>query len=90
MTRKYRCAIYTHKSTEDGLEQDFNSLDAQRDSCEAYIRSQQHEGWRLLPDHYDDGDISGGTMVRPALQRLLDEIKAQGGSISLSFTRWTG
>ena len=60
MTRKYRCAIYTRKSTEDGLEQDFNSLDAQQDSCEAYIRSQQHEGWRLLPDHYDDGGISGG------------------------------
>ena len=76
MSRKFRCAIYTRKSTEDGLEQDFNSLDAQRDSCEAYIRSQQHEGWRLLPDHYDDGGISGGTMVRPALQRLLDEVRA--------------
>ena len=76
MSRKYRCAVYTRKSTEDGLEQDFNSLDAQRESCEAYIKSQQHEGWKLLPDHYDDGGISGGTMVRPALQRLLDEVRA--------------
>ncbi len=76
MTRKYRCAIYTRKSTEDGLEQDFNSLDAQREACEAYIKSQRHEGWKLLPDRYDDGGISGGTMVRPALQRLLDEIRA--------------
>ncbi|MCH7806949.1 MAG: recombinase family protein [Proteobacteria bacterium] len=76
MTRKLRCAIYTRKSTEDGLEQDFNSLDAQREACEAYIKSQQHEGWRLLPDHYDDGGISGGTMERPALQRLLDEVRA--------------
>ena len=76
MSRKLRCAVYTRKSTEDGLEQDFNSLDAQREACEAYIKSQQHEGWRLLPDHYDDGGISGGTMVRPALQRLLDEIRA--------------
>ena len=76
MTRKYRCAIYTRKSTEDGLEQDFNSLDAQREACEAYIKSQKHEGWKLLRDHYDDGGISGGTMVRPALQRLLDEVRA--------------
>ena len=76
MSRKYRCAVYTRKSTEDGLEQDFNSLDAQRESCEAYIKSQRHEGWKLLPDHYDDGGISGGTMVRPALQRLLDEVRA--------------
>ncbi|MEE8295990.1 MAG: recombinase family protein [Sphingomonadales bacterium] len=76
MTRKLRCAIYTRKSTEEGLEQDFNSLDAQREACEAYIKSQQHEGWKLLPDRYDDGGISGGTMERPALQRLLDEVRA--------------
>ena len=76
MSRKYRCAVYTRKSTEDGLEQDFNSLDAQRESCEAYIKSQRHEGWKLLPDKYDDGGISGGTLVRPALQRLLDEVRA--------------
>ena len=76
MNRKFRCAIYTRKSTEDGLEQDFNSLDAQREACEAYIKSQQHEGWKLLPDQYDDGGISGGTMERPALQRLLDEVSA--------------
>ena len=76
MTRKLRCAIYTRKSTEEGLEQAFNSLDAQREACEAYIKSQQHEGWKLLPDRYDDGGISGGTMERPALQRLLDEVGA--------------
>ena len=76
MTRKYRCAVYTRKSTEEGLEQEFNSLDAQRESCEAYIKSQQHEGWKLLPGQYDDGGISGGTMKRPALQSLLDEVRA--------------
>jgi DNA invertase Pin-like site-specific DNA recombinase len=74
MSRKYRCTVYTRKSTEDGLEQDFNSLDAQRESCEAYIKSQRHEGWKLLPDRYDDGGVSGGTMERPALRRLLDEV----------------
>lgn len=76
--RKQRCAIYTRKSTEDGLEQDFNSLHAQREACEAYIRSQKHEGWRVLPQTYDDGGISGGTMQRPALQQLLIDI-ARGG-----------
>ncbi len=69
--RRVRCAIYTRKSSEDGLEQDFNSLDAQREACEAYIASQKHEGWELLPDHYDDGGISGGHLDRPALQRLM-------------------
>lgn len=69
--RRIRCAIYTRKSSEDGLEQDFNSLDAQREACEAYIASQKHEGWELLPDHYDDGGISGGHLDRPALQRLM-------------------
>jgi site-specific DNA recombinase len=73
--RRPRCAIYTRKSSEEGLEQDFNSLAAQREACEAYIRSQKHEGWTCLPDRYDDGGISGGTMERPALQQLLADIK---------------
>ena len=72
---KLRCAIYTRKSTEEGLEQEFNSLHAQREACEAYIKSQQREGWRLVRDHYDDGGYSGGSMDRPALLQLLDEIK---------------
>lgn len=70
-----RCAIYTRKSSEEGLEQEFNSLDAQREACEAYIRSQKHEGWEALPDHYDDGGYSGGTLERPALDNLLNHIK---------------
>ena len=69
-----RCAIYTRKSSEEGLEQDFNSLDAQRESCEAFILSQKHEGWTALPEMYDDGGISGATMERPALKRLLADI----------------
>jgi DNA invertase Pin-like site-specific DNA recombinase len=69
-----RCAIYTRKSSEEGLEQAFNSLDAQREACEAYIHSQCHEGWTLLPARYDDGGLSGGTLERPALQRLLADI----------------
>jgi DNA invertase Pin-like site-specific DNA recombinase len=69
-----RCAIYTRKSTEEGLEQEFNSLDAQRESAEAYIASQRAEGWMLLPDRYDDGGYSGGSMERPALDRLLRDI----------------
>jgi len=73
---RVRCAIYTRKSSEEGLEQDFNSLDAQRESCEAFIRSQQHEGWVCLSELYDDGGISGATMERPALKRLLVEIEA--------------
>jgi site-specific DNA recombinase len=71
-----RCAIYTRKSTEEGLEQEFNSLDAQRDAGEAFIASQQHEGWVCLPDHYDDGGFTGGNMDRPALQRLMADIEA--------------
>ena len=70
-----RCAIYTRVSTEHGLEQEFNSLDAQREAAEAYIRSQAHEGWRLLPDHYDDGGFSGGSTNRPALQELLEAVR---------------
>src|SRR5438477_3422358 len=69
-----RCAIYTRKSTEEGLEQEFNSLDAQRESAEAFIASQQHEGWVCLPDRYDDGGFTGGNVDRPALQRLLADI----------------
>jgi len=71
-----RCAIYTRKSSEEGLEQEFNSLDAQRESCEAYILSQKGDGWIGLPQMYDDGGISGGTMERPALMRLLTDIEA--------------
>ena len=72
---KLRCAIYTRKSTEEGLEQDFNSLDAQREACEAFIASQKHEGWMTLAAQFDDGGYSGGTLERPALQRLFDDIR---------------
>src|SRR6202171_5847229 len=72
-----RCAIYTRKSSEEGLEQEFNSLQAQREACEAFIKSQRHEGWVCLPDAYDDGGLSGATMDRPALQQLLVEIQAR-------------
>ena len=67
--KRSRCAIYTRKSTDEGLEQAFNSLDAQREACAAFILSQKHEGWTVLPTLYDDGGYSGGTMERPALQR---------------------
>ncbi|MEE4201650.1 recombinase family protein [Erythrobacter sp.] len=70
-----RCAIYTRKSTEDGLEQEFNSLHAQREACEAYILSQRHEGWTLVETHYDDGGFSGGNMERPGLHALLQDVK---------------
>ncbi|MCJ7787235.1 MAG: recombinase family protein, partial [Methyloceanibacter sp.] len=73
---KKRCAIYTRKSSEEGLDMEFNSLDAQREACEAYIASQKAEGWLLVPDRYDDGGISGATLERPALQRLLTDIEA--------------
>ncbi len=74
--RSVRCAIYTRKSSEEGLDQDFNSLDAQREACEAYIVSQKGEGWEALPSRYDDGGFSGGGMERPALKRLLADIEA--------------
>jgi site-specific DNA recombinase len=74
--KRSRCAIYTRKSSEEGLEQDFNSLDAQREACAAFIQSQKHEGWTVAPTQYDDGGYSGGTMERPALQRLLADIEA--------------
>ena len=75
-SKSMRCAVYTRKSTEEGLEQAFNSLDAQRQAAEAYIRSQAPEGWRCLPQRYDDGGYSGGTLERPALSRLLADIAA--------------
>ena len=75
-SRSVRCAIYTRKSTEEGLDQAFNSLDAQREACAAYIRSQKHEGWQERPSRYDDGGFSGGSMERPALASLLDDIRA--------------
>jgi site-specific DNA recombinase len=74
--RLVRCAIYTRKSTEHNLDLEFNSLDAQREACEAYIKSQAHEGWRLLPDRYDDGGLSGASLDRPALQKLLADVRA--------------
>lgn len=74
-TPRVRCAIYTRKSTEEGLEQEFNSLDAQREAGEAYIASQKHEGWTVVPQRYDDGGYSGGTMERPALERLLQDVE---------------
>jgi DNA invertase Pin-like site-specific DNA recombinase len=75
--RKLRCAVYTRKSTEEGLEQEFNSLDAQREACEAYVASQKAEGWLLVPDRYNDGGYSGGTLERPALKRLIADIEAK-------------
>jgi DNA invertase Pin-like site-specific DNA recombinase len=76
LVRKLRCAVYTRKSSEEGLDMEFNSLDAQREACESYVASQRAEGWTLVPDYYDDGGFSGGTLERPALQRLIDEIEA--------------
>jgi DNA invertase Pin-like site-specific DNA recombinase len=75
--RKLRCAVYTRKSTEEGLDQEFNSLDAQREACEAYVASQRQEGWLLVPDRYDDGGYSGGTLERPALRRLIVDIESR-------------
>src|SRR5690242_17820278 len=79
---RMRCAIYTRKSSEERLEQAFNSLDAQREACTAFILSQKHEGWMVLPPLYDDGGFSGGTMERPALQRLLSDIG--GGKVDVA------
>src|SRR5579864_5578680 len=72
-----RCAVYTRVSTKHGLEQEFNSLDNQREASEAYVKSQAHEGWKLIRNRYDDGGYSGGSMDRPALQRLLDDVRAR-------------
>jgi site-specific DNA recombinase len=74
--RLLRCAIYTRKSTEEGLEQEFNSLHAQREASEAFIESQRREGWIVLPEHYDDGGFTGANMERPALGRLLEAVAA--------------
>ncbi len=74
--RPMRCAIYTRKSSEEGLEQSFNSLDAQKEACLSYIQSQKHEGWKALSTHYDDGGYSGGTLIRPAMTKLLQDISA--------------
>jgi len=76
--RAVRCAIYTRKSSEEGLEQEFNSLDAQRESAEAYIASQKNEGWVCLPDRYDDGGFTGGNTERPAFKRLMADIETGG------------
>src|SRR5260221_2359846 len=76
-----RCAIYTRKSTEHNLDLEFNSLDAQREACEAYIKSQTHEGWRLVRSRYDDGGLSGASLDRPALLQLLDDVR--GGNIDI-------
>ncbi|HEY8613248.1 MAG TPA: recombinase family protein, partial [Roseomonas sp.] len=73
--RRLRCAVYTRKSTDEGLDREFNTLDAQREACEAYVLSQRAEGWTPVRDHYDDGGFSGGTLERPALQRLLRDIE---------------
>ena len=72
---RLNCAIYTRKSSDEGLEKEFNSLDAQREACAAFILSQKHAGWAALPNLYDDGGLSGGSMERPALRRLLADIK---------------
>src|SRR6195256_430590 len=83
--RTLRCAVYTRKSSEEGLEQEFNSLHAQREACEAFIRSQRHEGWSCLPQGYDDGGRSGGSTERPALQRLLAGVGAGEGDVLVVF-----
>jgi len=80
-----RCAIYTRKSHEEGLEQEFNSLDAQREACEAYVASQRHDGWVVLPTRYDDGGFSGGNTDRPALKRLLEDIEAGRVNVVLCY-----
>src|SRR3979411_695549 len=76
LPKPQRCAIYTRKSTEHNLDLEFNSLDAQREACESYIKSQEQEGWRLVPDRYNDGGLSGASLDRPALQQLLADVRA--------------
>ena len=71
-----RCAIYTRKSTDEGLEKEFNTLEAQREAGENYVKSQKHQGWEIIPTQYDDGGFSGGNMNRPALKLLIEDIKA--------------
>lgn len=88
-----RVAIYTRKSSEEGLEQDFNSLDAQREACEAFIASQRELGWKPLSHRYDDGGLWGGSMDRPALLRLLEDVKAKRVDVvvvyDLNWTNWS-
>ena len=86
-SRTRRCAVYTRKSSEEGLEKGINLLHAQREACEAFIKSQTGEGWRLIKTAYDDGGLSGGTMERPALQHLLRRYQARDSSTWWSFTR---
>ena len=88
--RQVRCAIYTRVSSDEGLEQAFNSLDAQREACAAYILSQKHEGWTTLPRAYDDGGFSGGSMDRPGLRQLLADVAGRQRSMSWSSTRSIG
>jgi site-specific DNA recombinase len=83
--KSLKCAIYTRKSSEEGLEQDFNSLHAQRESCEAYIKSQKHEGWMALPNLYDDGGYSGGSIERPALKKLLADIQSRAVDVVIVY-----
>src|SRR6266571_1387864 len=85
VSKRLRCAIYTRKSTEHNLDLAFTSLDAQREACEAYIRSQQHEGWRLLSERYDDGGLSGASLARPALQALLTNMREHKVDILLVY-----
>ncbi|MHB9038945.1 MAG: recombinase family protein, partial [Armatimonadota bacterium] len=84
LTPKVRCAIYVRKSTEENLNTDFNSLDAQREACESYVQSRKHEGWIVLPTDYSDGGFTGANMDRPALQRLLADIET--GKIDVILT----
>ena len=85
-----RCAIYTRKSSEEGLDMEFNSLDAQREACEAYIASQRAEGWAAIRERYDDGGFSGGTLERPALTAAARRHQGRSRSTSSSSTRSTG
>src|SRR5260370_26767737 len=80
-----RCAIYTRKSTEEGLNQPFNSLEAQREAAEAYILSQRHAGWSMVPEHYDDGGFTGGNLDRPAPKQLLADIHAGRAELALEY-----
>ena len=85
MNSRLRCAIYTRKSSEEGLEQSFNSLHAQREACEAYVKSQKHEDWQLIDTHYDDGGFSGGNMDRPALKQLMADTHAGKVSVAIVY-----
>ena len=89
VTRK-RCAVYTRKSTDEGLEKEFNTLDAQREACEAYISSQRAEGWTLVADRYDDGGFSGGSLDRPALKRLLADNQIEPAQTHYDDAVWVG